>query len=513
MKEGYSAPVDHRKLSITPGSTSVTETEFDINDLKKVVAQACNRCSFASSEPQISTINCPKPFQADQLIQHIIASTNLNEFLINSLQYQLNQHIYNYGSQFRTEMEHIYPLETVESVVSRNLSVFWNAARSLKNIPNWVELAHSTHVGKEILVTNAYFKFSEQLKTAGRHAVIPVWEETPHAENDVEHVLRAACGVLRQLFSIDFSIFLDKRFLEALSCLCELLEAYYSHPCVKALLVPYTAPFFESYTTRLFQKYGKKTFLMIHGAPVLLKSWDGLELELDYYVVWGEHLRDQLVASGLPPSRVLVSGHPNYIGYKIPSEIRNDLSNPLVLTHGMTFCPSLAEYVYQNRGVLVDYAYRVQMLLKKLGVTHAKLRPHPSESKEWYERFVDKTFWTVDTSPLPEALNAASICLGPISTVALEATIHGVNYLTFIPWEYDPYTLVYQKTAPFDGSDPRYPVARTNAEFLEMLRNKTCLNPEYLTGMINPNFSLSEVLRIIDSKEPSPTNKRKLEHV
>ena len=150
--------------------------------------------------------------------------------------------------------------------------------------------------------------------------------------------------------------------------------------------------------------------------------------------------------------------------------------------------------------------YRLQGVLRSLGISRARLRPHPAESPLWYQEFIDNNFWSIDTEPLPESLQKSSLLIGPMSTVFIEAICNGVNYVIFEANDeyYNPAGyLNLQPQCPFDGSDPRIPVARTETELVNIMNSRCAVEPSCLGDYIRPKFDPTVIAATVGRKPTS----------
>ena len=134
----------------------------------------------------------------------------------------------------------------------------------------------------------------------------------------------------------------------------------------------------------------------------------------------------------------------------------------------------------EDRGNSIMYLMIIERVLKDLGIKSVSFRPHPSESYDWYSKFIDTKFFREDKKTLSNSLQASTLVIGPKSTVLVDAMAHGVNYVIFEP-TYDGKDILFGAvTPPFDGSDTDFPAASNASELDHIIRNKTSIKVEAL---------------------------------
>ena len=284
---------------------------------------------------------------------------------------------------------------------------------------------------------------------------------------------------------------------------CQRLEDYkwrmteeYSKYDFKALFVGNGEPYLFKLHLDIFKELGIPSFIFLHGIPGIYDL--ETEKKADYLLVWGEQIRQNYVAAGFDPERVLVIGHPRYTDVPKIVELRNDLSNVLVTTTAsVSWSPhgwEAAKFPIYDRSQIVLYCCSVQTVLQKLGVKHARLRVHPSVGKEWMMKFVDKDFFELDNAALQTSLQNSSLVIGPTSTVWLESILAGVNYIVYEPvFDGEKKYLV----PPFDGSDLFLKIAFSEIDLNERLRDKYQVNTQICSKYIE-KFSFKRVCEILN---------------
>ena len=155
------------------------------------------------------------------------------------------------------------------------------------------------------------------------------------------------------------------------------------------------------------------------------------------------------------------------------------------------------EVILGDRGNTILYLLKIQAVLKSLGVKNVRYRLHPSENLLWYNRFLDTTFFKLDTEPLDCSLKKSSLLIGPTSTVLVESLYHGVNYMVFEPNDNNIDLFNYPLVPPFDGSDSRVPLAQSESDLKYYLKNRTEIQISFLNDYIKTPFNLDFIKELI----------------
>ncbi|MGC4072511.1 MAG: TylF/MycF/NovP-related O-methyltransferase [Nibricoccus sp.] len=421
------------------------------------------------------------------------------------LKYEFDKHIYYYGDHFSNGYDRLNRGHTTQQYQQELMAFFWKHQPAIKE---WS--AKKTPLGDNTpcVFSSAYFGWERALAANGVRLISCPWMAA-EAGNAISVAISSQCRAVQELLRSGFSILYNKEFHSILRSVAENLEQFFlAHPA-RAVLLPFTNGFFEGITTQIFKKIGKRSFLCIHGLPARFDWWKYGEHPTDYIVVWGEAMKRKLVETGRPPASILVSGHPNYSG--LPRKpISSSLDNVLVLGTSQNGAPLLEAPHYYDRSLNLDYLWRVQTSLKKAGVKHARMRPHPSESVQWYQRHLDLDFYQVDESPsCAEALKPTSLVIGPTSTVLLDAAVAGINYVSFLPElpHYNPFEeSFFAPDMPFDGSDPRFPVAKNEDELVRLLKNSSKIEVSVLNEYISPTFNPEYIASLITGGASAPLN-------
>ena len=425
------------------------------------------------------------------LLNYIQKISNIDDEILDSLRFELDQNIYHYGAQFK------HPKEKQ------------NRARKLLDARSYLIQLKYLYVlyrtlfheltprddQKPDIISNAYFSVNGELRKLGFNVHCPLWNiscrETLLADWDC---FRACMSVKKSILGSNFRELIDSKFLEKIKQLKNLLRGYFTKHHVSALIVPNDISFFENLSIRIFKEIRKPSFVFLHGLPGRYNSVD--DNRADYLVVWGEKIKDHYVKCGFDSHKIFVSGHPFY---KTPAHrnLRFSLESILIITKGMNGAQHSDCVRLADRGNMILYLYVIESVLKRMGVRSVHFRPHPSENSNWYFKFIDNEFYKIDDEDLGTSLSRSTLVIGPTSTVFLEALYYGVNYVCFEPSIEDIDLLNFPLVPPFDGSDERVPVARNEEELENIIKRNVLVNLEVFDDYIKTPFDLSFIKTMI----------------
>ncbi len=266
-----------------------------------------------------------------------------------------------------------------------------------------------------------------------------------------------------------------------------------------ALLVRTSELFYEKCFIDIFKELGRPSITLLHGLPGVYTL--ATESRSDYLLVYGKQIKKNFEAVGYNPSRVLVAGNYKYCDTKtIDGKLRCGLDNVLVLTSG-TYIEFQHEWEWskfpiQDRSVLITYLYSIESVLRRVGVNHARLRPHPAISKEWLSDYINMDFYELDYDDLISSLSKATLCIGQTSTTFIEAIMCGVNYLVYEPGD-GVYTMINALLVPpFNGTDNRLKVAYSEEDLEKMILQYYRPDISLLDDYLQP-FDVDVVKRLI----------------
>lgn len=275
-----------------------------------------------------------------------------------------------------------------------------------------------------------------------------------------------------------------------------------------AVLLFSSEPFEAKVLIDVFRDLGKVSMELLHGIPGTSLL---LETEIvDYFLVYGEQLKQDAISMGCDPKKLYVAGDCKYVDdFQISSKLQCSMDDVLVMTSA-TFKEYKREWEYDqfalnDRSLLITYLYSVENVLKQNGITHARLRPHPHVMKNWISRYVDMDFYELDYLGLEESLEKATCCIGQNSTVVIEAINHGVSYLVYEPGDGKHFITGGKLYPPFDGSNAGLKVANSEEELDTMIKERYCPSTELGKQYMEP-FK-PEVIREILACERAKSQK------
>ncbi len=287
---------------------------------------------------------------------------------------------------------------------------------------------------------------------------------------------------------------IDPSFINQVARFMSTLKRYFANFRINAIFVPNDISFFENLSINVCKQVDIPSFTFLHGLPGRYNNID--ENRSDYLIVWGEKIKENYIKAGIDRSKIFVSGHPFYKELAHTS-LRFSLDAPLIITKSMSGAQHSDAVVLADRGNSILYLYMVQKVLKKLGINHAKFRPHPSENSQWYLKFIDRNFYQPDHDDLQRSLREASAVIGPSSTVFLESLYSGTNYVCFEPAMNGLDLTNFRTVPPFDGSDERLPVARNEEELELIVKERVGVDLRIFGDYIKMPFDLSFVKSLV----------------
>jgi hypothetical protein len=390
-----------------------------------------------------------------------------DEALADALKFELDRRIYHYGDHFLKSYEtnHTSKLNKMALCLRKYYLAGKIALKSRENIP-----PHS-------IVSNSYFGIKNTLSSKEHNFIRPPWDPSVKAKSYFDlNSYNSSMQLKSKVTESDFNTIISGQTVSEMKAYQALLEDFLNHKNIVAGLFPNDAGFFETLSLHILKKLNKVTFLTMHGVPAFYGP--DLYSRSDYLLVWGKALKENYMKVGFPESKIKVVGHPFFKSY--PKEVRSSLDSILVLTAPLQGSQHYRDQVViRDRGASVLYCYLVQKCLTSLGIKKVKIRPHPSENCDWYSKFLDMNFFEFDHSTnIHQSVQNSSLVIGPSSTSALETLSHGTNYIVFEPFQESKNT--YPLVSPFDGSDERLVVCKSEDDLIKVLRANKKSDPQIL---------------------------------
>lgn len=389
------------------------------------------------------------------------------------MKYELDNRVYYFGQNFKNPFEGRPTKQRINIRLAK-------LKRQLLGKKNTVISGY-----KDCILSEAYFTVNDVMSEKLKAKVLRFpWNEGADVFSSID-----TYDTLQKLSSADFNELISDEFCSRLEKLYEAIKSFLAQNNIRLCIFPNDLVPVNRIAIDACREVGVPTSIFLHGLPARYDIID--DNRADYLCVWGESIKKQYENVGVSPEKILITGHPSYstIEYSKPKEISFDA--PLVLSYSVCGAPSTSdEYRMADRGISVNFPWLVEKVLKEIGVKHAILRLHPSENPDWYRKYIDNDFYKIDTHTLSESLKAASIVIGPTSTVSMDAAIAGVSYFAFEP----PMQFAYPVVPPFDNSEPDFPVAFTVKELSYNLRNKRSMQPSVFKRYIASEFNMQLLL-------------------
>ncbi len=407
-----------------------------------------------------------------------LKSYSSNKYFIELLEYEINKRIYYYGDNF------INPWKSTKSFREK----MW---ANVHNIYRLINSSYNKQRNPEIF-SNAYFNLDSLTKEKRINIVIPFWSfrredkyianiKYQRLFNRLDRIISR--GNVGELISSSTFALVDYFIKESKNIIRKrnFIAAFFSNDL----------GFFDRLFIDIFKQLDILTFIFLHGLPGRYNSID--DNRADYLTVWGNQIKQNYIDKGVKEDKIIVSGHPLYKKEISSAELRFDLKDIVVLSRSISGSPSSSNQEYiDNRGTCIIYLLIIKDCLMKFGVPNIKLRLHPSENPRWYSKHLNDSFFKIDSMSLSELLKSSSLVIGPTSTVFLEALYYGVNYIVFEP--------IHSKNSlvnPFDGSNQKIPVAKSENDLFHFLKNKIAVKRSVFSEYIRPDYNFDKILEII----------------
>lgn len=422
------------------------------------------------------------------LVDYIRENSNIDRDIFDSIRYELDHHIYFYGKQFKTSKENNFSLQTLFKAKKLELS-------KILFILYKILLSEKALKGGINILSNSYFSTNVELGKLGFNVYRPPWNIGREIKALVDLKTHKEIEFIKKSFSEKrFIDIINPEFIDRVHSLKSTLKNYFLDYKISALFVPYDMGFFENLSIKVFSEINKPSFIFLHGLPGRYNKID--DNRSDYLIVWGGKIKENYIKGGINEEKIFVAGHPYYKKYT-NKYLKFDFADPLIITKAQRGAQHSDTVILSDRGNLILYLYLIESTLKKIGVKRARFRPHPSESSQWYLKFIDNEFYEVDNKDLRRSLQESTIVIGPTSTVFLESLYEGVNYIGFEPSMNNVDLGNASLVPPFDGSDERLPVAKNEEELERIIKDKLKVDARIFNDYVKTPFDLSFVKTMI----------------
>lgn len=332
------------------------------------------------------------------------------------------------------------------------------------------------------VISNAYFNVSDYIQKEGYNVVLPPWQ--------TQNISKEAQETLYQMMYADFNLVLTDDYLKRVYNLRDELREFFTKNKTPFVLLANDLVPVHRIAIDVCKELGIPTGVFLHGLPGRYDALD--DSRGDYLFVWGEKIKENYINAG-SKTNIIVTGHPNFSSFKLADK---KPENVLVLSRSINGASPYSDRHYvDERGICIQHIYALETALRKTGIDHAVLRLHPSENPEWYAKFMDKDFYTLDTHPLSYSISHAKMVVGYISTVMLDTVL---NDIPCYPYVFDKESNRYaDEIVPPFCNRPDFPTAYTVDELVKNLKTRHCVTKEHFDGYINPTFDVKIITQFI----------------
>lgn len=332
------------------------------------------------------------------------------------------------------------------------------------------------------IISNAYFNVADYIREDGFKVALPPWQ--------TGNITKEAQETLYQMMYADFNLVLTDSFREKVFKLKDELKLFLQKNQTPFLLLANDLVPVHRIAIDVCKELGIPTGIFLHGLPARYNKED--DSRADNLFVWGEKIRDNYINVG-SKTNVVVVGHPNFSSFKIGTL---NPENILVLSRAICGAPSSSNiHKVGERGICIQHVYAVETALKQAGINKAVLRLHPSENPEWYAKFIDSDFYSLDTHPLGYSISHAKMVVGYISTVMLDTVLNDIPCYPFVI-DKDGNCYADEIVPPFCNK-PEFPTAYTVDELVENFKTGNYVKKEHFEGYINPVFDVKKITQYI----------------
>lgn len=333
------------------------------------------------------------------------------------------------------------------------------------------------------VISNAYFNVASFIKKEGYNVLLPPWQ--------TGYLTKTSQETLYLMMNADFNLVISDDFIKRVYGLRDELREFFKTNSTPFLLLSSDMVPVHRIAIDVCKELSIPTGIFLHGLPGRYNAID--DSRANYLFVWGEKIKDNYVKVG-SKTNIVVTGHPNFSSFKIAEQKPEYV---LVLSRAINGAPSSSDqHRVDERGVCIQHIYAVEAALKKAGIDKAVLRLHPSENPEWYSRFMDKDFYTLDTNPLSYSIGHSKMVVGFISTVMIDTVLNGIPCY---PYVIDKESNIYvgEIVPPFCNK-PEFPTAFTVNELADNIVKGNSVTSSHFDGYINPTFDIQKIIQYIN---------------
>ena len=345
------------------------------------------------------------------------------------------------------------------------------------------------------VLSSAYSSWNEHFKKIGYNVERPPWNLRRDFQiNCSLKLYLLSKKIIRKFKKENFNYLISNNFFLIIDEFEVLLKEYCLNNSYDALILEQYNGFFHKLLTKIFRELKKPVIFWHHGG--IPANYDvSHQKRADFFVLMGQRQVDDYIKAGYSRSKFLVAGHPIY--NKAIDFLKFEFKEVLVITKAVEGYSPLETSNLDHRSNSLMYLRSVEKVLRKFGVKTAYLRPHPSESYEWYSKFIDNEFYIKCKTNLNDSLKKSTLVIGPISTAIIDSMYHGVNYVVYEPLVNNLTILGHLVTPPLDGKDPRFPVAHSEKQLEDILNCKKKISIDFYTDLVKTPRDISFLKNII----------------
>lgn len=385
------------------------------------------------------------------------------------MKYALDNRVYYFGQHFKTPYE---GMPCKKGFRERLASIYQH---------------YVTHPSsyEHAVISNAYFNVAEYIAKEGYNVLLPPWQTRSLSKESQE--------TINQMMFADFNLVLTDKFQNSVYHLRDELREFFRENDIPFTLLANDLTPIHRIAIDVCKELKIPTGIFLHGLPARYNYID--DSRADHLFVWGEKIRENYINYG-SKTNVVVVGHPNFTTFNIGI---TKPDNILVLSRSICGAPSSSNiHKIDERGICIQHIYAVETALKKVGIEHAVLRLHPSENPDWYAKFMDKDFYTLDSQSLANSLGHAKMVVGYISTVMLDTVL---NNIPCYPFVIDKEGNIYaDEIVPPFCNRPNFPTAYTAEELSENIMKGRSVTKDHFDGYVNPVFDIKGITQYIKKR-------------
>lgn len=399
----------------------------------------------------------------------------------------IDRRFYFYGDHFKNAGKNDYFRDFSYGII---LSIYVFVFSFLQNL-------YFIKKNKKIILSNSYFDFDNKFSSLYNQRISRLpWRYNFKFSNVYNRKLYNKIKKFKYHFDYaNLEYLLSEDFAFKISELKNDFRHFLLNYNVTLIVLSQDEDFFEQVMIDVSKELGIKTVANVHGLQFYLnsKSWS----RTDYLLVWGELSKLDFVRNNFDPSRIIVTGHPNNAG-KIPETIRFGLENILVISNSLNGIRPNDDLTLADRSNSIYYLRVIMRVLKKLSITKARVRIHPSENINFYKKNIDLDFYIIDTDTLDSSLSKTTLVIGPTSTVFFDSFKAGVYYLIF-QLEFNGVDLIngYRIPGMYNGDNSKVPVAKSEKELVDLIISGNVMDTSILYEIGMNDFDLTQLKKIV----------------